>query len=92
MLFYCPYCSTHFTLPRDETQMWGCEVDELLMETCTEHLDLDAAPAQAGGDTPVPVVPTISREEIDKITKYNVETKHGQVSVPGALRHRLRDS
>eukprot|EP00969_Alexandrium_andersonii_P223206 9858400-Alexandrium_andersonii.AAC.1 len=49
MLFFCPRCSTHLTLPRDENKVYGCEVDELLMETCTEHQDPDAVPAQAGG-------------------------------------------
>eukprot|EP00969_Alexandrium_andersonii_P079605 3509679-Alexandrium_andersonii.AAC.1 len=62
------------------------------MGTCTEHMELDAAPAQAGGDTPVPAAPTVSKEEINKITKINLETKSGQISVPGALRHKLRDS
>eukprot|EP00969_Alexandrium_andersonii_P187261 8274250-Alexandrium_andersonii.AAC.1 len=83
LLFFCPYCTTHFTIPRDANQMWGCEVDELLMETCTEHMELGAAPAQAGGDTPVPAAPTVSKEEINKITKINLETKSGQISVPG---------
>eukprot|EP00969_Alexandrium_andersonii_P073136 3226855-Alexandrium_andersonii.AAC.1 len=62
------------------------------METCTEHVDVDIAPAHAGGDTPVHAAPAISREEIARVTKYNVETKSGQISVPGALRNKLRDS
>eukprot|EP00969_Alexandrium_andersonii_P170996 7560012-Alexandrium_andersonii.AAC.1 len=53
-------------------------------------MDPDAVPAQAGGDTPVPAVPVLSKAEVTKIARQTIVAKSGQVSVPGALRSRLQ--
>eukprot|EP00969_Alexandrium_andersonii_P162090 7163953-Alexandrium_andersonii.AAC.1 len=54
--------------------------------------DADAAPANAGGDIPLSMMPSLTMEETNRITKNMVNAKSGQISISGAVRSKLRES
>eukprot|EP00969_Alexandrium_andersonii_P119362 5277450-Alexandrium_andersonii.AAC.1 len=64
MLFQCPYCATHFTVPRTAEDEVGVAPEDLVLaEDCDVMLAAEyerkeaAAPAAAGGDNPTPDAP-----------------------------------
>eukprot|EP00969_Alexandrium_andersonii_P161081 7118789-Alexandrium_andersonii.AAC.1 len=49
VLFLCPYCDTHLTVPKVADQSFDCPVEDLVTHEYTGVPEADAAPAQAGG-------------------------------------------